>query len=408
MLKQIKQSKKLIDVCYDIRGPILEKADALEKQGHEILKLNIGNPAPFGFNAPDDIISVVMKNLTNAQGYMDSKGLISARQAILQECLSYGINGVQVEDIYLGNGVSELISLSMQALISDGDEVLIPSPDYPLWTASVTLSGGNPVHYLCDEESDWHPSITDIESKINSRTRAIVIINPNNPTGAVYDESVLTDIVKLARKYELAIFADEIYGKITFNNARFIPIASLSNDVITVSFSGLSKSYRLAGFRCGWMVLSGAKQRAQSYIEGLDILSNMRLCSNVPAQFAVEPALNKDSYAKELTLPGSRLEKQRDITWNLLNAIPGVSCVKPKGAFYLFPKLDPKIYKIVSDENLVLDILAKEKILLVQGSAFNIADNQHFRIVFLPSTVQLSDALGRIARMLENLKLNEG
>ena len=407
MLKQIKQSKKLIDVCYDIRGPILEKADVLEKQGHEILKLNIGNPAPFGFNAPDDIISIVMKNLANAQGYMDSKGLISARQAILQECLSYGIDGVQLEDIYLGNGVSELISLSMQALISDGDEVLIPSPDYPLWTASVTLSGGKPVHYLCDEESDWHPSITDIESKINSRTRAIVIINPNNPTGAVYDENVLTDIVKLARKYELAIFADEIYGKITFNNARFIPIASLSNDVMTVSFSGLSKSYRLAGFRCGWMVLSGAKQRAQSYIEGLDILSNMRLCSNVPAQFAVEPALNKDSYAKELTLPGSRLERQRDITWNLLNAIPGVSCVKPKGAFYLFPKLDPKIYKIGSDENLVLDILAKEKILLVQGSAFNIADNQHFRIVFLPSTVQLSDALGRIARMLENLKLNE-
>ena len=407
MSKQIKQSKKLIDVCYDIRGPILEKADALEKNGHEILKLNIGNPAPFGFNAPDDIISIVMKNLANAQGYMDSKGLISARQAILQECLSYGINGVQLEDIYLGNGVSELISLSMQALISDGDEVLIPSPDYPLWTASVTLSGGNPVHYLCDEKSDWHPSITDIESKINSRTRAIVIINPNNPTGAVYDENVLTDIVKLARKYELAIFADEIYGKITFNNARFIPIASLSNDVITVSFSGLSKSYRLAGFRCGWMVLSGAKQRAQSYIEGLDILSNMRLCSNVPAQFAVEPALNKNSYAKELTLPGSRLERQRDITWNLLNAIPGVSCVKPKGAFYLFPKLDPKIYKIGSDENLVLDILSKEKILLVQGSAFNIADNQHFRIVFLPSTVQLSDALGRIARMLENLKLNE-
>ena len=408
MLKQIKQSKKLIDVCYDIRGPILEKADALEKKGHEILKLNIGNPAPFGFNAPDDIISIVMKNLENAQGYMDSKGLISARQAILQECLSYGIDGVQLEDIYLGNGVSELISLSMQALISDGDEVLIPSPDYPLWTASVTLSGGNPVHYLCDEKSDWHPSITDIESKINSRTRAIVIINPNNPTGAVYDEKVLTDIVELARKYELAIFADEIYGKITFNNARFIPIASLSNDVITVSFSGLSKSYRLAGFRCGWMVLSGAKQRAQSYIEGLDILSNMRLCSNVPAQFAVEPALNKDSYAKELTLPGSRLEKQRDITWNLLNAIPGVSCVKPKGAFYLFPKLDPKIYKIGSDENLVLDILSKEKILLVQGSAFNIEDNQHFRIVFLPSTVQLSDALGRIARMLESLKLNEG
>ena len=408
MLKQIKQSKKLIDVCYDIRGPILEKADALEKQGHEILKLNIGNPAPFGFNAPDDIISIVMKNLANAQGYMDSKGLISARQAILQECLSYGIDGVQLKDIYLGNGVSELISLSMQALISDGDEVLIPSPDYPLWTASVTLSGGNPVHYLCDEKSDWHPSITDIESKINSRTRAIVIINPNNPTGAVYDEKVLTDIVELARKYELAIFADEIYGKITFNNARFIPIASLSNDVITVSFSGLSKSYRLAGFRCGWMVLSGAKQRAQSYIEGLDILSNMRLCSNVPAQFAVEPALNKDSYAKELTLPGSRLEKQRDITWNLLNAIPGVSCVKPKGAFYLFPKLDPKIYKIGNDENLVLDILSKEKILLVQGSAFNIEDNQHFRIVFLPSTVQLSDALGRIARMLESLKLNEG
>ena len=408
MLKQIEQSKKLVDVCYDIRGPILEKADSLEKQGHKILKLNIGNPAPFGFNAPDDIITIVMKNLKNAQGYIDSKGLISAREAILQECLTYGINGVRLDDIYLGNGVSELITLAMQALICDGDEVLIPSPDYPLWTASVTLSGGNPVHYLCDEESDWQPSITDIESKINSHTRAIVIINPNNPTGAVYDQQILTEIVELARRYGLVIFADEIYGKITFENTRFIPIATLSEDVLTVSFSGLSKSHRLAGFRCGWMILSGAKQRAQSYIEGLDILSNMRLCSNVPAQFAVEPALSMDSYAKELTLPGSKLEQQRDITWSLLNSIPGVSCVKPKGAFYLFPKLDPKIYEIDNDENLILDILSKEKILLVQGSAFNIEDNQHFRIVFLPSVAQLSDALERIARVLKNLKLSEG
>ena len=404
MSRQIEQSKKLNDVCYDIRGPILEKANLLEKQGHEILKLNIGNPAPFGFSAPEEIISHVKSHLYEAQGYIESKGLNSARQAILEECETQGIRDVHVDDIYLGNGVSELISMSMQALLNNGDEVLIPAPDYPLWTASVTLSGGNPVHYLCDEKSSWYPSIEDIKSKINHRTRAIVIINPNNPTGAVYDKQILTELIELAKTKNLIIFSDEIYGKITFDNIPFIPIAALSDDVLTVSFSGLSKAYKLAGFRCGWMVLSGKKHSASSYIEGIDILSNMRLCSNVPAQLAVKPALKNGSFAQDLILPSSKLRVQRDVTWHSLNEIPGVSCVKPSGAFYLFPKLDPAVYNIDNDENLILDILSQEKILLVQGSAFNIQDNHHFRIVFLPSAEQLSDALNRIARVLEEIR----
>ena len=404
MSRQIEQSKKLNDVCYDIRGPILEKANLLEKQGHEILKLNIGNPAPFGFNAPEEIISHVKNHLYEAQGYIESKGLNSARQAILEECETQGIRDVHVDDIYLGNGVSELISMSMQALLNNGDEVLIPAPDYPLWTASVTLSGGNPVHYLCDEKSSWYPSIEDIKSKINHRTRAIVIINPNNPTGAVYDKQILTELIELAKTKNLIIFSDEIYGKITFDNIPFIPIAALSDDVLTVSFSGLSKAYKLAGFRCGWMVLSGKKHSASSYTEGIDILSNMRLCSNVPAQLAVKPALKNSSFAQDLILPSSKLRVQRDVTWHSLNEIPGVSCVKPSGAFYLFPKLDPSVYNIDNDENLILEILSQEKILLVQGSAFNIQDNHHFRIVFLPSAEQLSDALNRIARVLEEIR----
>ena len=337
MLKHIKQSKKLNDVCYDIRGPILEKANALQDEGHKILKLNIGNPAPFGFEASDEIISNVRNHLTEAQGYIDSQGLLEARQAIMEECLAQGISDVNVDDIFVGNGVSELISMSMQALLNDGDEVLIPSPDYPLWTASVTLSGGKPVHYRCDEQADWYPSISDIKAKINDKTRAIVIINPNNPTGAVYDKQILIELIEVARANNLIIFSDEIYGKITFDNTPFIPVAALSEDVFTVSFSGLSKTYKLAGFRCGWMVMSGPKHLALNYIEGLNILSNMRLCSNVLAQFAVEPALRNDSLSQQLTLPNGRLESQRNITWNALNNIPGISCVKPGGAFYLFP-----------------------------------------------------------------------
>ena len=396
MLKQITQSKKLHDVCYDIRGPVLEKANALQNEGHKILKLNIGNPAPFGFEASEEIISYVQSHLAEAQGYIDSQGLPEARQAIMEECLAQGISDVRVDDIFIGNGVSELISMSMQALLNDGDEVLIPSPDYPLWTASVTLSGGKPIHYQCDEQADWYPSISDVKSKINNKTKAIVIINPNNPTGAVYEKHILIDLIEVARANNLIIFSDEIYGKITFDNTPFIPVAALSEDVFTVSFSGLSKTYKLAGFRCGWMVMSGPKQIAINYIEGLNILSNMRLCSNVLAQFAVLPALRNDSLSQQLTLPNGRLESQRNITWNALNSIPGVSCVKPGGAFYLFPRLDPKFYKIDNDEDLILDVLSSEKILLVQGSAFNIPDNHHFRIVFLPSVDQLSDALVRI------------
>lgn len=400
----IKQSDKLRNVCYDIRGPVLEEAKRLEEEGYQILKLNIGNPAPFGFNAPDEILYDVIHNLSNAQGYSDSKGLFSARKAIMQECQKLGVPDVGIDDIYLGNGVSELITMSMQALLNNGDEVLIPAPDYPLWTASVSLAGGTPVHYLCDESADWFPDIKDIESKISARTRALVIINPNNPTGAVYSEQILLDIIELARKHNLILFADEIYSKIIYDDAKFIPLASLSDDVFTVSFNGLSKSYRLAGFRSGWMILSGPKELAKSYIEGLEILTNMRLCANVPAQFAVQTALGGYQSINELILPGGRLKEQRDIAWNLLTQIPGVSCVKPSGAIYMFPRLDPKIYKIDNDVSLILDFLNQEQILLVQGSAFNIKDKQHFRLVFLPRVDELEVAAKKIARVLQGYR----
>lgn len=400
----IKQSDKLRNVCYDIRGPVLEEAKRLEEEGYQILKLNIGNPAPFGFNAPDEILYDVIHNLSNAQGYSDSKGLFSARKAIMQECQKLGIPDVTIDDIYLGNGVSELITMSMQALLNNGDEVLIPAPDYPLWTASVSLAGGTPVHYLCDESADWFPDIKDIESKISARTRALVIINPNNPTGVVYSEQILLDIIELARKHNLILFADEIYSKIIYDDAKFIPLASLSDDVFTVSFNGLSKSYRLAGFRSGWMILSGPKELAKSYIEGLEILTNMRLCANVPAQFAVQTALGGYQSINELILPGGRLKEQRDIAWNLLTQIPGVSCVKPSGAIYMFPRLDPKIYKIDNDVSLILDFLNQEQILLVQGSAFNIKDKQHFRLVFLPRVDELEVAAKKIARVLQGYR----
>ncbi|MGB4248140.1 MAG: pyridoxal phosphate-dependent aminotransferase [Pseudohongiellaceae bacterium] len=400
-MKKIRQSDKLSKVCYDIRGPVLEEAKRLEEEGHRILKLNIGNPAPFGFEAPDEIIQDVIRNLSNAQGYSDSKGLFSARKAIMQECQQLQIKGVDINDIYLGNGVSELIVMAMQALLNNGDEVLIPAPDYPLWTAAVSLAGGTPVHYVCDEAADWFPDVKDMEKKITPNTKALVIINPNNPTGAVYSREILMDIVKLARKHKLVIFSDEIYSKILYDDAQHVPIASLCEDLLVVTFNGLSKSYRLAGFRSGWMILSGAKEKAENYIEGLEILSNMRLCANVPAQFAVQTALGGYQSINELILPGGRLREQRDLAWNLITQIPGVTCVKPKGAIYMFPKLDPQMYPVKDDAKFIYDLLEKEKILLVQGSAFNIKDKNHFRIVFLPSSDVLTLAIGKIERFLQ-------
>jgi alanine-synthesizing transaminase len=404
VMKKIRQSDKLSKVCYDIRGPVLEEAKRLEEEGHRILKLNIGNPAAFGFEAPDEIIQDVIRNLSNAQGYSDSKGLFSARKAIMQECQKLEISGVDIGDIYLGNGVSELIVMAMQALLNNGDEVLLPAPDYPLWTAAVSLAGGTPVHYVCDEGADWFPDLKDMEKKITPNTKALVIINPNNPTGAVYSKEVLLDIVKFARKHKLVLFSDEIYSKILYDDAVHIPIASLCDDLLVVTFNGLSKSYRLAGFRSGWMILSGAKDKAENYIEGLEILSNMRLCANVPAQFAVQTALGGYQSINELILPGGRLREQRDLAWNMISQIPGVTCVKPKGAIYMFPKLDPQMYPVKDDAKFIYDLLEKEKILLVQGSAFNIKDKNHFRIVFLPSSDVLQQAISKIERFLQKVE----
>ncbi|MFT4861321.1 MAG: alanine-synthesizing transaminase [Pseudohongiellaceae bacterium] len=403
-MKTIKQSNKLANVCYDIRGPVLEHAKKLEEDGHRILKLNIGNPAAFGFNAPDEMLYDVIHNLAAAQGYSDSKGIYPARKAIMQEAQRLNIKGVEIDDIYLGNGVSELITMAMQALLNDGDEVLIPAPDYPLWTAAVSLSGGTPVHYICDEQADWYPSIEDIESKITANTKALLIINPNNPTGAVYSREILLELVEIARKHELILFADEIYSKIVYDGAQYIPVSSLCEDVFVASFNGLSKSYRLAGFRSGWMVLSGPKHLAKSYIEGLEILTNMRLCANVPAQLAIQTALGGYQSINDLVLPGGRLKEQRDITWQLLDQIPGVSCVKPKGAIYMFPRFDPNVYTIKNDVDLVMDILAKEKILVVQGSAFNIKDTQHLRIVFLPQKDELAIAITKIGEVMQDYR----
>jgi len=403
-MTKVYQSDKLGNVCYDIRGPVLEEAKKLEEEGHQILKLNIGNPAAFGFNAPDEILHDVIHNLSAAQGYCDSKGLFSARKAIMQECQRLDVRNIEIDDIYLGNGVSELITMAMQALLNNGDEVLVPAPDYPLWTAAVSISGGAAIHYVCDEQADWFPDIADIESKINSNTRALVIINPNNPTGAVYSKDILLQLIELCRKHELILFADEIYSKIIYDDAIHTPVASLCDDVFIVSFNGLSKSYRLAGFRSGWMILSGPKEHASSYIEGLEILTNMRLCANVPAQFAVQTALGGYQSINDLILPGGRLKQQRDIAWELLTQIPGVSCVKPRGAIYMFPKLAPSIYKIDDDVALIMDILEQEQILLVQGSAFNIEDTQHLRLVFLPRVDELGPAVAGIARVLEKYR----
>lgn len=399
-MNPIKKSDKLNGVCYDIRGPVLEHAYRLEEEGHRILKLNIGNPAPFGFAAPDEIIQDVIRNLANAEGYTASKGLFSARKAIMHECQRMEVPGVEIEDIFLGNGASELIVMAMQALLNNGDEILVPAPDYPLWTAAVNLAGGKARHYLCDEQSDWFPDLADIESKITDKTRGIVVINPNNPTGSVYSKDVLEAIVELARRHNLIIFADEIYSKILYDDAEFIPMGKLAQDVLCVTFNGLSKAYRLAGFRSGWMVISGAKHRARSYIEGLEMLASMRLCANVPAMYAVQTALGGYQSINELIVPGGRLRDQRDAALKALADIPGVSCVKPRGAMYLFPKIDLDMYKIKDDQQMVLDFLIQEKVLLVQGTAFNWPNRDHFRIVFLPREDDLTKAINRFGEFL--------
>jgi alanine-synthesizing transaminase len=398
---QVIQSSKLANVCYDIRGPVLEEAMRLEAAGHPILKLNTGNPAPFGFEAPPEVLQDIMRNLGSAHGYGDSKGLLSARRAVVMHYEERGLQGLDVDDVYLGNGVSELIQMSMQALLDDGDEVLVPAPDYPLWTASASLAGGTAVHYRCDEQADWYPDLADIEAKVTDRTRGIVVINPNNPTGAVYPEEVLRGIVEIARRHDLIIYSDEIYDKILYDDAVHIPTASLAPDLLCITFNGLSKAYRVAGFRSGWMALSGPKDHARSYIEGLTILANMRLCANMPAQHAVAAALGGRQSIRDLILPGGRLHEQRDVTWKLLNEIPGISCVKPKGALYAFPRIDPSVYKIKDDQQFVLDLLRAEQILVVQGSGFNWPDPDHFRIVTLPRAEELADAVTRIGTFLQ-------
>lgn len=400
-MRHIDRSKKLEGVCYDIRGPVLEHANRLEEEGHRILKLNIGNPAPFGFDAPDEIIADVIHNLRAAQGYTASKGLFPARKAIMQECQRLDVPGVEIEDIFLGNGVSELIVMACQALLNDGDEVLVPSPDYPLWTAAVTLAGGKPAHYICDESSDWFPDIDDMRSKITSKTRAIVVINPNNPTGAVYSQDLLEQIVALASEFNLVIFADEIYSKIVYDQAEFIPLGRLVEDVLCVSFNGLSKTYRLAGFRSGWLVFSGAKHLAKEYIKGVEMLASMRLCANVPAMYAVQTALGGYQSINELIVPGGRLLEQRNAALSALESIPGISCVKPKGAIYMFPKIDRHYYDYEDDQQLILDFLIQHKVLLVQGTAFNWKEPDHFRIVFLPVVNEITRAIGRLGEFLE-------
>lgn len=403
-MKSFDKSKKLDGVCYDIRGPVLQHAYRLEEEGHKILKLNIGNPAPFGFDAPDEIIADVLHNIRGAQGYVESRGLFAARKAIMQESQRLNIKGVEVDDIFLGNGVSELIVMAAQALLNDGDEVLIPSPDYPLWTAAVKLAGGKPVHYVCDEQSDWQPDMDDIRKKVSARTRAIVVINPNNPTGAVYSEELLLDIVKVATENNLMIFADEIYSKIIYDDAVHFPMARLTEEVPCVTFNGLSKSYRLAGFRSGWMTISGAKHLAKSFVQGIEMLASMRLCANVPAMFAVQTALGGYQSINDLVLPGGRLCEQRDLAWSKVTSIPGVSCVKPKGTIYLFPKIDRNMYEFSDDQQLILDFLLKEKVLLVQGSAFNWAEPDHFRIVFLPNLRDLETALNKFESFIKRYR----
>lgn len=403
-MERFAKTDKLANVRYDIRGPIHKEAIRLEEEGHKILKLNIGNPAPFGFDAPAEIIVDIMRNLPTAQGYCDSKGLFQARKAIVQYYQLKGIHQVDVNDVYIGNGVSELITMSMQALLNEGDEILIPSPDYPLWTAAATLAGGKAVHYLCDEENEWQPDLADIRAKITPNTKALLVINPNNPTGAVYSREILLQIAEIAREHNLIVFADEIYEKILYDGAVHHHVAALAPDLLVVTYNGLSKAYRAAGFRQGWMVLSGPKDQAKGFIEGLDMLASMRLCANTPMQHAIQTALGGYQSINEFILPGGRLLEQRNKAYELLTQIPGITCVKPKGAMYLFPKIDTEMYGIKSDSQFVYDLLQKEKVLLVQGSGFNWAKPDHFRVVSLPYVYQLEEAIGRLAKFLKTYR----
>ena len=403
-MKPILKSQKLDNVCYDIRGPVLELAQRMEEEGHKIIKLNIGNVGVFGFDPPEEIQLDMIRNLSNASAYSDSKGIFAARKAIMQYCQEKGIRGVNLDDVYTGNGVSELIVLSMNALLNDGDEVLVPTPDYPLWTAAVSLSGGTPVHYLCDESKDWAPDLDDLRKKITPKTKAIVVINPNNPTGAIYSKEVLLELTQIAREHGLILFADEIYDKMLYDGEKHISLASLSTDVVIITFNGLSKNYRSCGYRAGWMVVSGDKEMVRDYIEGLNMLASMRLCANVPGQYAIQTALGGYQSINDLVGEGGRLAKQRDLAWKLITDIPGVSCVKPKSALYLFPKLDPEVYPIEDDQQFVADLLKEEKVLLVQGSGFNWGKPDHFRVVFLPHEDVLKEAISRLARFLERYR----
>ncbi|HYO86402.1 MAG TPA: pyridoxal phosphate-dependent aminotransferase [Dermatophilaceae bacterium] len=405
-MRPLQQSRKLAEVCYDIRGPVLLEAKRMEDEGHRILKLNIGNPAPFGFEAPEHILVDMKTQLAGAHGYSDSKGIVPARRAVVQYYQTRGVPSLDIEDVYLGNGVSELIVMALQALLDDGDEVLVPAPDYPLWTAAVSLAGGRPVHYLCDEAADWSPDLGDLRAKVTDRTKAVVIINPNNPTGAVYSADLLDELLDVARRHDLVVMADEIYDKILYDDAVHVCAASLAPDLLCLTFNGLSKSYRLAGFRSGWLAVSGPKEHASSYLEGLDILANMRLCANHPAQHAVATALGGRQSIDDLVLPGGRLRDQRDAAYELMNQIPGVTTTKPAGALYLFPRLDPRVYDVQDDEQLVLDLLRQEQLLVVQGTGFNWPRPDHLRLVTLPPVADLQDAIGRIERFLARYRLD--
>ena len=396
----IKKSSKLDDVLYDIRGPVLEEARRLEEEGFRVIRLNTGNPAPFGFFAPDEMIHDMIANLRETQGYCDSKGLFSSRKAIMQYCQQKNIAGVDAEDIFIGNGASECIVMAMQALLDKGDEVLIPTPDYPLWTAAVRLSGGTPVHYRCDEQSEWWPDIADIKKKVSKNTKGIVVINPNNPTGALYPREILEQIIELARQYTLIVYSDEIYDKILYDDAKHVSTASLADDLLFITFNGLSKAYRVAGFRVGWMVVSGNKKGAADYIEGINMLASMRLCSNVPGQSIIQTALGGYQSIYDLTKPGGRLHEQRDLCYSSVSRIEGISCVKPKAAFYLFPKIDVKRFNIKDDEKFVLDFLRSEKVLMVHGRGFNWSEPDHFRIVYLPSVEDIAEVMEKLKKFL--------
>ncbi|MDR1647394.1 MAG: pyridoxal phosphate-dependent aminotransferase [Zoogloeaceae bacterium] len=407
-MKPILKSHKLDDVCYDIRGPVLQQARLMEEEGHQIIKLNIGNLAAFGFDAPEEIQLDMIRNLHNAAGYTDSKGIFAARKAVMHYTQQQKIKGVDIEDIYLGNGVSELIHMSMNALLNPGDEVLVPAPDYPLWTAAVTLSGGRAVHYLCDETNGWLPALDDIRKKITPNTKALVVINPNNPTGALYPDDMLLELIAIAREHDLILCADEVYDKVLYDGNTHTSMAALAEDVLTLVFNGLSKNYRCCGYRAGWIVVCGDKTRARDYIEGLDMLASMRLCANVPGQYAIQTALGGYQSINDLVAPGGRLCRQRDIAWEMISAIPGVHCVKPKATLYMFPRLDPEVYPIADDQAFVQELLVAERVLLVQGTGFNWPHPDHFRLVFLPYEDDLREAISRIARFLEGYRRRKG